>query len=72
MTVGNAAKDYWYAIVTATEVAGPYAVLTDTNGGVYKKADADGTLDLGEIPINPNEARRFFKVRVYEEESDIK
>ena len=72
VTVGNAAKDYWYAIVTATEVAGPYAVLTDTNGGVYKKADADGTLDLGEIPINPNEARRFFKVRVYEEESDIK
>ena len=63
--VGNAVKGYWYAIVTDTDLTGDYEEVF-----AYSYADADGELDLGEHEVDPDDERRFFKVRIYEEDPD--
>ena len=65
VTVGNAVKGYWYAIVTDTDLGGSFDTVVS-----YKFADADGVLDLDELVVNPQDEWRFFKVRICEEEPD--
>ena len=65
VAVGNAVAGYWYAVVTDTELDGTFDEVVPRG---YALADADGTLDLGEFLINPTDAKRFYKVRIYEEE----
>ncbi len=67
-TVGNAVAGYWYAIVTDTELDGTFEDVVDD---AYDYADVDGTLDLGEYLVNPDEERRFFKIRICETEPSL-
>ena len=65
VTVGNAVKGYWYAIVSDTDLGGNFDTVES-----YKFANADGVLDLGELVVNPQDERRFYKVRICEEKPD--
>ena len=65
VTVGNAVKGYWYAIVSDTDLGGNFDTVVS-----YKFADADGVLDLDELVVNPQDERRFYKVRICEEDPD--
>lgn len=73
VAVGNAVAGYWYTVVTATDLAGPFTVLRDATTGkavCCKYAAADGPLDLGSVTIDPSDERRFYKVRICEEDPD--
>ena len=65
VTVGNAVKGYWYAVVTDTDLAGDYETVLK-----HALAEDDGVLDLGEYIVDPADEERFFKVRIYEEDPD--
>ena len=65
-TVENAVKGYWYAIVMDAELDGEF----DTILG-YDYADADGALDPIECEVDPSEAKRFFKVRILEDDPEM-
>ena len=63
VTVGNAVSGYWYALVSDTELDGDYSAVEK-----YGYADEDGELDVGDIVVDPDEPKKFFKVRILEEE----
>jgi len=69
----NAAKGWWYVLLTAETVSGEYVPVSATAAeGVFaKKADendvAPGTLVL-QATFTPTEEKRFYKVRVQEAE----
>jgi len=65
VTVGNAVEGYWYALVTDTELDGAYDTVVD-----WEYADADGELGFDDIIIDPSEPKRFYKIRILEDEPE--
>ena len=71
--IANAAKGWWYVLLTAETVSGEYVPVSATaeEDVCAKKADendvAPGTLVL-QATFTPTEEKRFYKVRVQEDE----
>ncbi len=69
----NAAKGWWYVLLTAETVSGEYEPVSAATAEdvCAKKADendvAPGTLVL-QSTFTPTEEKRFYKVRVQEDE----
>jgi hypothetical protein len=67
VSVGNAVKGYWYALVTDTELDGDFETVLG-----YGYADDDGELDpFNYVVVDPSEEKRFFKVRILEDDPDL-
>ena len=61
--IANAVAGYWYAIVTDTDLTGDFGTVLS-----FDYAGADGRLELEDVTVDPTEPRRFYKVRILEDE----